>query len=396
MTELRDALQKAFDDAENDDASQGNEKLDAQTQDQDNDAANKENATDSANSENKDDASSDAKADKSDKADKEDKADKNAGEDKNAGADKEDAQKQEQKNDDSAEKHDKSSIKPPAAWTVAAKALFRELPEAARKEILKRETDYAKGIQQHAEAAKGYDRLMNEIRPYDAMIRSVNSTPEGMIRDLLKTSYMLRTGTPQERGSLIMQLVQSFGADISPFLGNTGYNNDEADSNQQVQQQIQQQVNQLVSPYVERMKAFEQQQTSMLGQQENQALNETKSQIEAFQNATAEDGSPKHMYFENVRNTMATMIRNGDAQNLEQAYEMACWANPEVRAALIASQQKAAEAQRLEEAKRKAKDAKKSSFNVDGQGGTGLSGSEKLSLRDELEQRFNAASGGRL
>ena len=47
---------------------------------------------------------------------------------------------------------------------------------------------------------------------------------------------------------------------------------------------------------------------------------------------------PNHPYFENVREDMALLIQNGKATSLQDAYEMACWANPETRAILLRSQ----------------------------------------------------------
>ena len=121
---------------------------------------------------------------------------------------------------------------------------------------------------------------------------------------------------------------------------------------------------------------------------------EISSQITAFQSATNEDGSPKHLYFENVRPLMSAFFANGQAKDLEQAYDMACFANPEVRAALQADMQRSADAQRLEEAKRKTGQAKSASFNPTGQGGIGIAGATQSSLRDELAAQIDAATGG--
>ena len=284
----------------------------------------------------------------------------------------------------------KSLVTPPATWSAAAKSIYATLPETARKEIAKREQDYARGIQQHAEAAKGYQNMMREFQPYEAMIRSENGTPEGAIRDLLKTSYMLRTGTPQERGQLVMQIAQRFGADLTQFTGQQA----KPEGQQEFMPQIEQYVQQLVSPHLQRIQSWEQSQQTAQQAQQQQLQTETMSQIEAFQNATAEDGSPKHVYFENVRPLMSSYFASGQAQTLEQAYEMACWANPEVRAALQADMQRSAESQRLEEAKRKSVEAKKAGFNVSGQGGVGISGSTQTSLRDELSSQLDSAMGG--
>lgn len=187
-----------------------------------------------------------------------------------------------------------------------------------------------------------------------------------------------------------MQIAQRFGADLSQF---TGQKQDQS-GQQEFMPQIQQYVQQLVSPHLQRIQTWEQSQQTAQQQREQQMQQETMSQIEAFQNATAEDGSPKHVYFENVRPLMSSYFASGQAQNLEQAYEMACWANPEVRAALQADMQRSAESQRLEEAKRKSVEAKKAGFNVSGQGGVGISGSTQTSLRDELSSQLESAMGG--
>lgn len=287
----------------------------------------------------------------------------------------------------------KALVTPPATWSASGKAVFASLPEAARREIAKREQDYARGIQQHAEAAKGYERLMREFQPYEAMIRAENGSPEGAIRDLMRTAYVLRTASPQDKGRLVMGIAQQYGADISQFVGQPAQ---QAEGQQQeILPQMRQMVQELVSPHLQRIQSWEQQQETARQQSLQQQQQEITGQIEAFQNATQEDGiTPKHVYFENVRDLMSAYFANGQAQSLEQAYEMACWANPEVRASLIADKQREAEAQRLEEAKRKANQARNASFEVRGQGGVGIAGSTQSSLRDEIAGQLDAALGG--
>lgn len=280
---------------------------------------------------------------------------------------------------------------PPATWSASAKAIYATLPEVARKEIAKREADYSRGIQQHAEAAKGYQSLMRAFQPYEAMIRSENGTPEGAIRDLLNTAYLLRTQSPQQKAQIVMQIAQKFGADLSPYLSQQA---EQPAGQVQDMSQMQQMVNQLVSPHLQKIQQWEAQQQQARMTAEQQMEQDVSSQIETFQNATNEDGTPKHLYYENVRPLMSAYFANGQAKTLEQAYDMACWANPEVRAALQADMERSAEAKRLDEAKRKAAGARSASFNVSGQGGVGISGATQSSLRDELSAQLDAAMGG--
>lgn len=287
---------------------------------------------------------------------------------------------------------EKTPAAPPATWSAQAKAIYATLPEVARKEIAKREADYARGIQQYAESAKGFDRLMNEFKPYEAMMRAEGSNPEVAVRSLMRTAYLLRQGSPQERGQLVMAIAQQFGADITPYIGRQ-----EADGQPDPMQNVHQTVNQMLSPVLQKFQQWEESKANESRMAEQAVVGEVSSKIEAFQSATNEDGTPKHLYFENVRTLMSAYFANGQAKTLEQAYDMACWAHPEVRQALIAEKQGAEEAKRLEEAKRKASASRNASFDVQGQGAVGIAGQNKTSLRDELSSQLDAAMGsGRL
>ena len=232
---------------------------------------------------------------------------------------------------------------------------------------------------------------MREFQPYEAMIRAEGGTPAGAISDLLGTAYRLRTETPQNKGRLVMQIAQQYGADLSEFINRPA--TEQQQEGQQDLSQVQQMVQQLVAPHLQKIQQWEESQTTAQQQQQQLVEMEVNNAIQAFQSATNEDGSPKHLYFENVRPLMSTYFANGQAETLEQAYDMACWANPEVRATLQAEQQRSAEAKHLEEAKRKAREARNAGFDVSGQGGAGIDGATSNSLRDELRAQFQ---GGRV
>ncbi len=293
--------------------------------------------------------------------------------------------------DPQAQADARAAASPPATWSAGAKAIYASLPEIARKEIAKRETDYARGIQQYAEKAKVADSFMREAQPYEAMLRAEGSNPVAALSAFLQQAYTLRSATPQERGRLIMETAQKFGADLSPYLGQQA---EQPGGQTQDLSQVQALVQQLVAPHLRKIQQWENSQATAQQHQEQQMEQEISSQITAFQSATNEDGSPKHLYFENVRPLMSAFFANGQAKDLEQAYDMACFANPEVRAALQADMQRSADAQRLEEAKRKTGQARSASFNPTGQGGIGIAGATQSSLRDELAAQIDAATGG--
>lgn len=280
------------------------------------------------------------------------------------------------------------AIRPPATWSASAKAEYAKLPDVVRNEIAKREADFSRGIQQYAEKAKVADRYNQEFQPYDQMFRSLNAKPEQFLRDALSTEYKLRTISPQEKTQLLMQYAKHYGADLSVIPQMLGMNKPEGDGQPDIQEQVRQAVQQLVNPLAQKVQTWEQQSLQASQRQQQEVENEVQGQIEAFQNATDDAGQPKHLFFENVRGTMSALIERGEATSLEQAYEMACYANNEVRAALIAQEQSKAEAKRLDEAKRKAAEAKRASFDVSGQGGIGIADTSKLSLRDEIKAQL--------
>jgi hypothetical protein len=61
-----------------------------------------------------------------------------------------------------------------------------------------------------------------------------------------------------------------------------------------------------------------------LEQTDSQYQNERIAlQVESFQTAKGPDGQLKHPYFEDVRPHMAALMQSGQAQTMEEAYEIA-------------------------------------------------------------------------
>lgn len=282
--------------------------------------------------------------------------------------------------------------RPPATWSATAKAEFARLPDVVRNEIAKREADFSRGIQQYAEKAKVADRYNAEIQPYEPMFRSLNATPEQFMRDALNTEYKLRTISSQEKTHMLLQYAQHYGADLSIIPQLLGTQPTTEVGQPDIEALVRQSVQQLVNPLAQKVQTWEQQSVQASQRQQQALETEIEGQIDAFQNAVDESGQPKHLFFGNVRGTMSALIERGEATSLEQAYEMACYANNEVRASLIAQEQSKAEAKRLDEAKRKAAEAKRASFDVSGQGGVGIADTSKLSIADELRSHLRGNS----
>ena len=90
---------------------------------------------------------------------------------------------------------------------------------------------------------------------------------------------------------------------------------------------------------------------------------------------------------------MALLLQNGKAESLKDAYEMACWANPETRAILLKSQANSSPSPAA--AVQKAKAAAKA---VGGAPSPGFKpgapvDTSKMNIRDTIQAAVNAQRG---
>lgn len=234
--------------------------------------------------------------------------------------------------------------RPPASWSAAAKAKFATLEPDIQREVLKREDDFHKGIEQYKAKATLADTLYREIQPYEAVLRSEGVTPEVAVRSLMNAAYTLRAGTPQQKAQLIQDVAQTYGIDLSGLASGEV---PEIDPNTHALQN--------------RLASLEGAIANSFAQRQQHDVQTLTQQIEQFRN------DPKNLYFDDVRQDMGVLIQNARAQTLQDAYDMAIWARPDIRALLLAQQQQASDQERLEAAKRSALEAQRAqSVNVRG------------------------------
>jgi hypothetical protein len=127
-----------------------------------------------------------------------------------------------------------------------------------------------------------------------------------------------------------------------------------------------------------------------------QELNALKSYVQQQQTATVQTeiqrfaSDPKHTFFENVKADMGRLMNSGYAESMDDAYEKACWANPEIRSLLIKQQQTAPNDPSAKVAA--ANQARAASKSITGSPvpGAGSKG-PSVSLEDEIRQLMDAS-----
>lgn len=286
-----------------------------------------------------------------------------------------------------AEKHEpiqpgpKSGPKPqadraPASWRPDVREHWAQLPETVRAEVVRREVEVQRTLQESAEARKSFDAVMRTIQPYEAFIKSENSNPLQAIDNLMSTAARLRTGTAPELATMVAGIVKQFG--VGRF-GNAFIEQlDAALAGQQIQadpQQIalQQALDQRLAPVQQMLTQFQQAQLM----QQQRVSQEAQSTVAQFLER-AEFGN-------DVREEMADLLevaqRRGRPMTLQEAYKQACLGNDRVRA-VLAQRVKAKQAQAGTAAAQKARSA---AVQVSGSAPMGALKQEATDVRSAIE-----------
>lgn len=257
-------------------------------------------------------------------------------------------------------------LEAPKSWASPAKAKFSTLDPELQKYVLSREDEVHKTISKQDEDRQFGKTMKDAFTPYMATIAAEGGTPEKAVKQLLNTAYILRTGTPQQKLQLIHQVARDYGVNLGT---QTQPVNQELHS-------LQSQVQQLTSKLQER---------ENYQQQQEQAT--VQSKIQEF------SSNPKNVHFEEVKAHMAALLSGGVAKDLDDAYEQAVWARPDLRSTLMQAQQADVEAKQKAEAKAKYDAARRAGSSVTGAPGkiVDAKADTNLSLREQLRANLRAA-----
>jgi hypothetical protein len=200
------------------------------------------------------------------------------------------------------------ALRAPVGWSPAARAAFDKLPPEVRDAVAKREQEVNEGFRtlqdyKGLDAYKGYIDMARQRDPnvsFGSVFKnaveweaSLQNNPENTVRHLIGLAAQLRGMHPQ-------QFVQR-------LLGG--------------QQQAQQPQPGLTF-----------QQAQEIARQEYAQQSAQRDSLYAVEKFMTD---PANVHGESVAETMASLIERGLAHDLQGAYDMACWTNPEIRAQLV-------------------------------------------------------------
>jgi len=226
----------------------------------------------------------------------------------------EEAEEDEAVEEDTAELE---ALAAPNHWPKEFAAKFEALEPAAQHMFMERykdlEGDYTRKTQDVAKFKKRNEAFTEMFAPFKGDFERAGMDEVGAVRQLLAAHDYLRKD-PQ---NAIAWLANQYGVDVGAVGNDPAAEDEYADPEVKA---LKQQVAQLTG-------FIQNQQT----QQQSQVEASTQSLIDQFASETDANGNLKHPHFEKVRGVMGTLISAQNAKDLNTAYEMAVYADPELR-----------------------------------------------------------------
>lgn len=259
--------------------------------------------------------------------------------------------------------------KAPQGWAPNIREKWGSIPEEIRKEVLRREEDMAKGVRQLQERYVPLEQFVHNLEPFLNEARQFGVAPDQYIGTVLQSERILRTSDLPGKFQEILRIADQYGVPLRDVI------------NQSVGAQVIPPANQQPSYIPPEVAQELQEMRNWRAQFENDSVT---SEVEAF----AKDKE----FIKDVNLQMAALLEGGAANGLQEAYELACWANPQVREVLLARQNGQKSKDAIKERQTTAAGA-----SVKPQGSIDVKvDNEDEDLADTVRAAFAAASTGRV
>lgn len=267
------------------------------------------------------------------------------------------------------------TAKAPESWSAPMKEKFGALDPSVQAYITQRETEAHRALTAQ-DAERQFGKQVKEItQPYMAQIQAEGGDPLKAYQLYLNTAHVLRGTNEVAKAQSIAGVMQQFRVNPNLLLSVLqGGNVQNGMGLQPTPQQglAPENVAQIV-------------QAELAKQRQIQEEYQLQGEIEQF------ESSAGHEHFSQVKPVMAALLTSGQAADLQDAYDQACWANPEIRSILSSQQAKAAEEKRLTELNAKAGAARYAAGSITGAPGGGKSLNGSTNPNSSIEDDIRAA-----
>lgn len=265
------------------------------------------------------------------------------------------------------------AAKAPASWTPAAREAWSKVPPEAQAQIAKRESEMNRYMQNTADAKNFMKGFKQTIEPYHGQMMAAGvKDPMQVVGALLNNDNLLRNGDTHTKAELVASMITKFGVDIGTL--------DNLLSGESPQQQpqgnphVQDMIRQEMAPFHQMI----QQNQVAQQQQQYQVQQDAANEVQTF--------GQGNEFLPDVRMQMASLLdmaaQDGREMSMQEAYDIACHANPEI-SNVIKQREVLARSQQTQ-------NKRNAASSVTGRPiGGGGSASHSNSLRDSIANAWN-------
>lgn len=206
----------------------------------------------------------------------------------------------------------------PRGWSPASREKWATLPEDIRQEIIRREDASAVGVRQLQEKYQPMEQFVNSIGGLINEANHYGVDAGGYITQVMGAERGLRTADVPGKFQILLSLADQYGVPLRDIINESV--GQRVLPSAQAQPQMQMQIPPQIMSELYEMRQWREQQTT----------GNVNSQIQQF--------AADKEFFNDVHLTMAGLLDSGVANDLQEAYDSACWANPEIRAIMTQRQ----------------------------------------------------------
>jgi hypothetical protein len=219
-----------------------------------------------------------------------------------------------------------AGLRAPPQWRAEIREKWGAVPPEIQAEIHKREREVLRLLNESTADRRFVDEFAKTVDPYKHYMQLEGGDPLRAFGDYLKTTAILRAGTPMEKANALAAAALQFGVDVrlldqslTAYLGG------------QPQAAAQQAYGpaQFQDPRVDQLLAGLQQRQEA---QQRAISHSVAEEMETF----ASDN--KHEFFDDVRRLMGDILEvsanQGVVRSLDEAYQIACSMSPEINKVL--------------------------------------------------------------
>jgi len=185
----------------------------------------------------------------------------------------------------------------PSSWKKDYEESWGKLDPTLQDYISQRESDFAKGVSTYKAQWDQAQPILSSIEKFAPVLQQNGVDPAQWINSLGTAHQTLVFGNPDQKLQMFAQLANDYGVDLNGLLG----------GGQQASPQF--------SMIAQELSQIKNQWQQFQSQQEQMEQTQLKGEIESF--------SKDKPYFDDVRETMAGLLQNNMATDLNTAYDKA-------------------------------------------------------------------------